>query len=89
MDPTWDDDETGMLDFDKNKEIFIKALTQKVLRAFKRDLIKVQAKRYVTFKNATSTNENLFDYYEQLDIVKHLRADGIKITDSKTHIVSE
>ena len=45
-------------------------------------------KRYVTFKNVTNANEGVFDYYEQMDILDHLKAAGISLTDSKNVVIA-
>ena len=88
VDRTSDGIDSGMIDFDNNKELFINALTAKVLKSFKKELIQVQMKRYVTFKNVTNANEGVFDYYEEMDILDHLKAAGISLTDSKNVVIA-
>ena len=41
VDRTSDGIDSGMIDFDKNKELFINALTAKVLKSFKKEVVKV------------------------------------------------
>ena len=53
-----------MTEFDKNTEVFLYGLTQKVLKNFKKDLATIQRKKFVTFKNQTDVQEEIFDYYE-------------------------
>ena len=51
-----------------------------VLKKFKNEIIKVQKKKYVTFKNQTAACQEIFDYYDAEALRRNLQKQGWDVT---------